>query len=82
MQKRGGFIIMLKLPPLPPLPTAVEIRAYHGSSDRLIGIHQARADLTNAIYKQRSEIIVQYVRECRNFDELKVGILAWMEKSK
>jgi hypothetical protein len=73
---------MLSMPPLPPLPTPEQVRDHYVNSKTPIGIHQARSELTNAVYKQRSEIIVQYVRDCRNFDELKVGVLAWMEKSK
>lgn len=69
---------MLRLPDLPPDPTAVEIRKVYDDGGG--SLMTCKAILQSKVRSQRREIVLGYIKECRNFEELKAGLIAWIEK--
>ena len=73
---------MLQMPPLPPLPTHDEIKDYY-VSDRSWNrsLRSAGEMLRARVMRQRKEIILQYTKDCRNVDELRLALVTWMENT-
>ncbi len=69
---------MLKMPELPPYPTAMQVYDYwltDTGSTRIACRHKLLATVTT----QRRAIILQYLKDARNFEELQHGLVTWLE---